>query len=131
MLALGFAQIDLSKVGPTRDFTYAVDGDPLDRLFVRAKGPHVDHTAPFAVVALPRTTTAPLKVTGRTARGYTADLVGARLRFASDTPGVAGVDRNGIIRAKKKGTAEISVEATLDGVTKTTTIVVVVGPRSQ
>jgi hypothetical protein len=118
-LAAGFTQIDLLPIGLTADFRYAIPEDPLDRLFVRSGDQ-------FASIHLGRGHWAVLRVDGRTERGYLADLRDAHIAYSSDNSAVATVNRFGIVHAARRGVAEIEVTAIKAGVTKTTSIAVIV-----
>jgi hypothetical protein len=71
--------------------------------------------------------TAPVTVTGKLVNGKNAILAGATIEYSSSNPDVVTV-QNGVMTAVKPGTAEISANVTLDGVTVQTNKVTVEVP---
>jgi hypothetical protein len=65
-----------------------------------------------------------LTITGRTEKWFAADLSKAKIKLSSDNRKVAKTGSHNSLKLKKSGRAVITVEVTLDGVTKTDTIVI-------
>lgn len=63
-----------------------------------------------------------LKASGTLANGRSADLSVASVTYGSSHPEVAAVNPQGVVSALSVGEADISVTATLDGVTQTTVL---------
>jgi hypothetical protein len=119
--AVGFQDINFVDIGLMKDFPYADQSEPLDRLFVTTT-----RSGHAAAVNLLSGETVTLDVTGRTESGYVADLGRAELRYTSSHPNIASVDSQGVVSAISAGVARVTVTAQRDGVSRSTSLDVLV-----
>ena len=120
--AVGFRDFNLQDIGLTADYPFATAGGALDRVYVRRAG----DGANASWFTMKSGESAQLELLGRTADGYVADLSAASIVFTSGDQTVATVDGQGAVKALKKGVASIAVEVSSGGVTKRTTIDILV-----
>ncbi|MDQ1913394.1 discoidin domain-containing protein [Paenibacillus sp. GD4] len=64
----------------------------------------------------------PLQLGGKLSNGQGTDLAEAQITWESSQPGVAGVDPSGLVNASSEGVAKIVGKATLDTVTKESSV---------
>ncbi|WP_158299284.1 S-layer homology domain-containing protein [Paenibacillus antri] len=118
---LGIENVDLSNVGLTSDFKYAVPGDPLGSVFVKGEQGEV------AAVELTEGASSALQVAARTEKGFVLDLSGAQVSFQSSNESVATVDADGVVTAVGSGLAVVTASVTAGGATESSDIDVAVG----
>ncbi|MEG2378398.1 MAG: Ig-like domain-containing protein, partial [Clostridia bacterium] len=68
-----------------------------------------------------------IRPSGRMQSGKSAPLSNAKITYKSANPKVASVSAAGVVKALAKGSSDVSVSVTLDGVTRSTVVPVVVG----
>ncbi|MDQ1912681.1 right-handed parallel beta-helix repeat-containing protein [Paenibacillus sp. GD4] len=119
---LGMIDLDRQSMGLKGDYPYADPNDPLAVLFVKKAGESTNK----AWTVLEPSQSAKLKVSGRTAQGYFIKPAHSSISFASSHPSVATVSSSGVVQAIGSGAATITISATHNGVTKTTSFDVLV-----
>jgi hypothetical protein len=115
---MGIHSIAMDEIGLYADYPFRpAEVGALKLISLKANGKDVFlETEPGQEVKL--------TVTGRTEKWFTADLSKAKIKLNSDNRKVAKIGSNNSLKLKKSGRAVITVEVTLDGVTKTDTVVI-------
>ncbi|MFC4598767.1 carbohydrate-binding protein [Cohnella hongkongensis] len=121
-LALGIRDIAMKDIGLTSDYPFADPNDPLERVFAftATSGDRSWSTVPLGQQAQ-------LKLAGRTAQGYAADLSAAAVAYGSDDETIATVDAQGVVTAVGRGVARVTVAVSLGGTVKTTVLDIMAG----
>jgi len=112
--ALGIEDLNHQDIGLTKDFAFPVD-EPLKRLFIRKTGDTVNRSW----FELDSGQTARLELMGRTQTGFVKNLAGATITYSNNgSDQVATVDDQGVVKAVGHGKARITATVSLEGVTK-------------
>jgi hypothetical protein len=117
-LDMGIHSIAMDEIGLNADYPFRpAEVGALKLLSLKANGRDVYlETEPGQKVKL--------TVTGRTEKWFTADLSKAKIKLRSDNRKVAKIGSHNRLKLKKSGRAVITAKVTLDGVTKTDTVVI-------
>jgi len=121
-LALGIRDIAMKDIGLTSDYPFADPNDPLSRVFAFTA---TSANRSWSTVQLGQQ--AQLMLTGRTERGYVADLSAATVTYDSDDETIARIDAQGVVTAVGRGVARVTVAVSLGGTVKTTVLDILSG----
>ncbi|NOU88307.1 hypothetical protein GC102_21455 [Paenibacillus sp. LMG 31460] len=119
---LGITDLDIENIGLTNDYPFIDSNDSLATLFVKKAGEATNKA--WTVLAENQSTK--LKVAGRTVKGYLIKPAPSSISYSTSHPAVATVNSAGVVKAVGSGVAMITVSATYNGVTKSTSYDVLV-----
>lgn len=111
MLNKGFDQFDFSMIGLRNSYKYANKGDDLRRIQIKSD-------AYISALSLSKGKTAALSVSATSYDGYKINPNQMAISFVSSDISVATVNENGLVTAKNKGRAVITVTVRKGNITK-------------
>jgi parallel beta-helix repeat protein len=116
-LSLGITSIDTSIVGPSANFKYSDQTDPLKFVYLMADQNDISVDLPLGDTQL--------NLSARTEKQYVADLsLASDIFYSSSDTSVAIVDYNGLVTLLSEDQVTITASVTINGVTKNDTIVI-------